>query len=134
MWRKMHSNRDPRDTLYSEIRKEFGGYFTATGNALTGLLNAYPKIFLVLMIFLMIISGALSFTVFRHPDTKATTAAKPVNPVSDGFSNILQTASRIKDGLHLKKVIDSLSTKKQLSAADSSALERALDSLQQIQN
>jgi hypothetical protein len=33
MWKRIHSNRDPRDTLYSEIRKEFGTYFTIAGNA-----------------------------------------------------------------------------------------------------
>lgn len=134
MWKKIHSNRDPRDTLYSEIRKEFGTYFFIAGNFSKRLLNAHPKIFLGLMIALMLASAALSFTVFRHPEPKATHVEKPANPLVNGFSNILQTAAKIKEGLRLKKLIDSLSAKKQLSSADSASLENALDSLQQIQH
>jgi len=134
MWRKIHSNRDPRDTLYSEIRKEFGTYFFIAGNFSKRLLNAHPKKFLGLMIALMLASAVLSFTVFRHPEPKATHLEKPANPVGDGFSKILQTAAKIKEGLRLKKLIDSLSAKKQLTSADSALLENALDSLQQIQH
>lgn len=134
MWRKIHSNRDPRDTLYSEVRKEFGTYFSVAGNFSKRLLNAHPKIILGLMIALMVASAALSFTVFRHPEPKAMHAEKPVNPVGDGFSKILQTAAKIKEGLRLKKLIDSLSARNQLSSADSVLLENALDSLQQIQH
>jgi len=134
MWRKIHSNRDPRDTLYSEIHKEFGTYFSIAGNFSKRLLNAHPKIILGLMIALMLASAGLSFTVFRHPEPKVTHVEKPVNPVGDGFSKILQTAAKIKEGLRLKKLIDSLSTRKQLSSADSALLENALDSLQQIQH
>jgi hypothetical protein len=133
MWRKIHSNRDPRDTLYSEIQKEFGTYFSVAGNFSKRLLNAHPKIMLGLMTALMLASAGLSFTVFRHPEPKVTQVEKPVNPVGDGFSKILQTAAKIKEGLRLKKLIDSLSTRKQLSPADSALLENALDSLQQIQ-
>ncbi|SHM92646.1 hypothetical protein [Mucilaginibacter sp. OK098] len=134
MWRKIHSNRDPRDTLYSEIHKEFGTYFGAAGNVLKQVLNARPKIFLGLMIVLMITSAALSFTVFRHPEAKITRIEKPVDPVEDGFSKILQTAAKIKKGMGLKKLVDSLSARQQLTSADSAMLESALDSLQQIQH
>ncbi|NOW95962.1 hypothetical protein [Mucilaginibacter sp. SG564] len=134
MWRKIHSNRDPKDTLYSEIRKEFGTYFNIAGNHSKRLLTTYPKIFFGLMIVLMLTSAALSFTVFRHPEAKVTPVAKKVNPVGDEFSKIMETATRIKEGLQLKKLIDSLSTRKQLSSADSVLLENALDSLQQIQH
>jgi len=134
MWRKIHSNRDPRDTLYSEVRKEFGTYFSIAGNLSKRLLNSHPKVFLWLMIAMMLGSAALSFTVFRHPEAKVTHVAKQVSPVEDGFSKILQTAAKIKEGLRLKKLIDSLSASKQLSSADSVALENALDSLQQIQH
>ncbi|SEN02131.1 hypothetical protein SAMN05192574_102204 [Mucilaginibacter gossypiicola] len=134
MWKKIHSNRDPRDTLYSEIRKEFGAYFFIAGVVSKRLLNAYPKIFLGVMIVLMLASATLSFTVFRHPEPKATHVKETINPVGDGFSKILQTAAKIKEGLRLKKLIDSLSVSKQLSSADSVLLENALDSLQQIQH
>lgn len=134
MWRKIHSNRDPRDTLYSEIHKEFGTYFTIAGNFIKRLLNAHPRIIMGLMIALIVASTGLSFTVFRHREAKETHVEKPVSAVGDGFSKILQTAAKIKEGLRLKKLIDSLSTRKQLSSADSALLENALDSLQQIQH
>src|SRR5437868_941411 len=98
MWRKIHSNRDPRDTLYSEVHKEFGTYFNAAGQFFKQLLNAYPRIVLGLMIFLMVASAVLSFTVFRHPESKSVRTEKRLNPVGDGFSQILQTASKIREG------------------------------------
>jgi hypothetical protein len=134
MWKKIHSNRDPRDTLYSEVRREFGSYFTIAGHVSKRVLDRHPKVFLWLMVSLMLASAALSFTVFRHPESKTTHVEKPLNQVGDGFSRILQTATKIKDGLRLKKLIDSLSAKNQLSSADSALLENALDSLQQIQH
>ena len=134
MWRKIHSNRDPRDTLYSEIHKEFGTYFNAAGQFFKKLLNAHPRIFLGLMILLMVASAVLSFTVFRHPDSKSVRVEKRLNPVGDGFSQILQTASKIREGMRLKKLVDSLSARDKLSSADSTTLENALDSLQQLQH
>jgi hypothetical protein len=135
MWRKIHSNRDPKDTLYSEIYREFGTYFNAAGQVFKQVVDAHPKIFLGLMIFLMVSSAVLSFTVFRHPDTTTTVRVeKMVNPVGDGFSTIRQTANKIKEGMRLKKVVDSLSSREKLSSADSTALENALDSLQQLQH
>lgn len=134
MWRKIHSNRDPKNTLYSEIYREFGTYFNAAGRVFKQVVDAHPKIFFGLMILLIISSAVLSFTVFRHPDTSTKVRVeKRVNPVDDGLSKILQTAKRIKEGMRLKKVIDSLSSREKLSYADSTALENALDSLQQLQ-
>lgn len=134
MWKKIHSNRDPRDTLYSEIRREFGTYFNAAADVSKRALVAFPKVWLALMIFLMLASAILSFTVFRHPDPKPVKEVKTINPVDDGFSKILQTATKIKEGMRLKKLIDSLSGKQRLSVADSTALENALDSLEQLQH
>ena len=134
MWKRIHSNRDPRDTLYSEIRKEFGTYFSAAGNGLRSILNAYPKTALVSMIVLMLISGILSFTVFRYSEPEKLNKLQTVNPIGDGFTQILQTATKIKVSLRLKKRIDSLSNRTQLTAADSLALGNALDSLQLLQN
>jgi len=133
MWRKIHSNRDPRDTLYSEIRREFGTYFYVAGNGFKSLLNAYPKVAFVSMVILMFVSAALSFTVFRQPGRKELSMIKTVNPVGDGFSQIIRTAEKIKVSLRLKRHIDSISSKKQLNATDSTMLENALDSLQHLQ-
>ncbi|RYG50676.1 MAG: hypothetical protein EOO01_10165 [Chitinophagaceae bacterium] len=133
MWRKIHSNRDPRDTLYSEVQKEFGTYFNAAGQFFKELLNAYPKLCWMLMIFLMVASAVLSFTVFRRPEPKSDRVVKRINSVDDGFSKILETASKIQEGMRLKKMVDSLSAKEKLSSADSMVLETALDNLQKLQ-
>lgn len=132
MWRKIHSNRDPRDTLYSEIHKEFGSYFAIAGNAAKRLVGAYPKFFWGCMIFLMTLSFVLSFTVFRKPEKANTAVIKKVNPVEDGFSQILQATGNIRETMKLKKLVDSLTAKKQLSVEDSTLLDSALDRLSKI--
>ncbi|MBD1362526.1 hypothetical protein IDJ77_01775 [Mucilaginibacter sp. ZT4R22] len=132
MWRKIHSNRDPRDTLYSEIRKEFGTYFQIAGHAGLNLFKSYPKFFYGCMIALMTISLVLSFTVFRHPEKAVAVPKQEVNPVADGFSQIIQATGNIRQTLHLKKLVDSLSAKQQLTAADSLRLDSALDQLSKI--
>jgi hypothetical protein len=133
MWRKIHSNRDPRDTLYSEVRKEFGTYFSAAGNGIRTLLNANPKLSLAAMIIMMLVSATLSFTVFRQPEAKQVAKLQTVDPVGDGFTRLWETASMIKESLRLKRHIDSISSKKRLNATDSMMLENALDSLQHLQ-
>ena len=129
MWRKIHSNRDPRDTLYSEIRKEFSGYFLIAGNGGKRIFKAYPKFFFGCMIVFMSVSLILSFTVFRNHETPAVIPVKKVNPVEDGFSQIMQATGNIRETLHLKQLVDSLSSKKQLSPTDSVQLDTALDRL-----
>jgi hypothetical protein len=133
MWKKIHSNRDPRDTLFSELRKEFSIYFVAVGAIGKSFLSRYPKFFFGMMVSLMTASLVLSFTLFRHPKVVAA-AVQPakVNPVQDGFSEIMQATAKIRTTLRLKHLVDSISTKKQLSAADSIALDSALSQLQRI--
>jgi hypothetical protein len=133
MWRKIHSNRDPRNTLYSELRKEFGDYFSASGAFNKRILNAYPRLFFWLMIILLLGSAGLSFTIFRRPENKPVTQIKTVSPVTEGFSRIIESAAKIKKGLQLKRMVDSMINKKSLTRQDSITLENALDSLQQIQ-
>ena len=133
MWRKIHSNRDPRNTLYSELRREFGSYFSASDDLIRGLINAYPRLVFWLMIILLLASAGLSFTVFRHPEDKRVAQVKAVSPVSEGFSRIMESASKIKKGLQLKRMVDSLINKKVLTGQDSITLENALDTLQKIQ-
>lgn len=132
MWKRIHSNRDPRDTLYSEIRREFGTYFILAGNSGMRLLNKYPKFFYATMIVFLLASATLSFTLFRNREKPVATVTKKVNPVQDGFSQILAATRRIRETLDLKKVVDSLSRKKQLNARDSVTLDSALDRLQSI--
>lgn len=133
MWRKMHSERDPRDTLFSELNREFGAYANRIGFNMKAFFDKSPKATFGIMVAVMLISAALSFTIFRsrsappHVNLAGTAA-----PVSSGFDELLQATGRIRETLHLKRFVDSLSHKKELTSSDSTALIHALDRLQQL--
>ena len=133
MWKKIHSNRDPRDTIYSELQKEFSTYFGKANGMCKSVLGRHPKFFFGGMVSVMLVSVVLSFTLFRHPETAHPRAGfQKVNPVQDGFSQILQATDKIRETLRLKHLVDSISTKKQLSGTDSTLLDSALNRLQRI--
>jgi hypothetical protein len=133
MWKKIHSNRDPRDTIYSELQKEFSMYFEKAHAAGKSVLTRYPKFFFGGMVAVMLVSMALSFTLFRHPGAiKTSRSPQKVSPVQDGFSQILQATGKIRETLRLKHLVDSISAKKGLSGADSILLDSALNQLQRI--
>lgn len=133
MWKKIRSNRNPGDTLYSEVRKEFSPYFEKAGIGVKEILQKFPKGIFGLMVILMAASLVLTFTVFRHPEQKTMPVTKIiVRPLNDGFDQILRAGAQLKETIRLKKVVDCISAKKRLSASDSIALVQALDSLQKI--
>ncbi|MDB5143366.1 MAG: hypothetical protein JWQ66_2079 [Mucilaginibacter sp.] len=132
MLKKIHSNRDHRDTIYSEVRKEFGVYFKIAGNSIKRCLGSYPRFFFGLMTLLLITSMFLSFTVFRHRDKVAPVTKKAINPVGDGFDRIMRASEQLRETIELKRLVDSISSKKLLSEKDSVALDSALDRLREI--
>jgi len=133
MWKKIRSNRDPQDTLYSEIKKEFKPYFEKAGNKSITFLQKSPKVIFVLMVFSMLLSMVLTFTLLRRPETKARPAARiTVQPLHDGFDEILLAGAQLKETIRLKRIVDSISAKKLLNRSDSITLVQALDSLQHI--
>ena len=133
MFRKIHSNRDPKDTVLSELRKEFSAYFRAAGNFSKRFMSANPKSIFGCMVFLLITSVIISFAFFRHREPAKKIAAVKVSPVGDGLNEILRAGERLRISLQLKHFVDSISLKKSLTAADSLALDSALDRLQTIQ-
>lgn len=145
MFRKLHSNRDPRDTLLREIKKEFSVYFGQAESGIRSVLGRYPRQAFGCMVFLMLVSLVLSFTVFRNREQAVVTvggpAAVPVRgnspgvlaPVGSGFSQILQTTATLKQTLELKQRIDTLLAKGRLSQSDSVQLAASLDELQRLQ-
>jgi len=133
MWKKIRSNRNPEDTVYSEIRKEFSPYFEKAGAGLNIFLQKFPKGVFGLMVVLMIVSLVMTFTIFRHPEQQTKPVPKTtIQPLHDGFDQILRAGAQLKETIRLKKIVDSISAKKQLSGHDSIALVQALDSLQHI--
>jgi hypothetical protein len=88
------------------------------------------------MVTLMLVSLVLSFTIFRHhePVHPHVSVKKQSNPIQDGFTQIMETAGEIRQTLKLKHMVDSITAKKQLTEADSTALDSALSQLQRIHN
>ena len=129
MFKKIHSNRDPGDTLYSEIKKEFGEYFHKAGSGTKSFTERYPKLLFGLMVICIAVSISVVFALRKHP---APPPKITVSPVSDGFSQILNLSAALKETIALKKQVDSLSKKRTLDKADSAALLNDLNRLQQI--
>ena len=129
MFKKIHSNRDPGDTLYSEIKKEFGGYFRKAGSGTRSFTERYPKLIFGLMVLCITVSISVVFALRKRP---APPPKITVSPVSDGFSQILNLSAALKETISLKKQVDSLSKKRTLDKADSAALLNDLNRLQQI--
>ncbi|WP_183580283.1 hypothetical protein HDF18_13225 [Mucilaginibacter sp. X5P1] len=137
MFKKIHSNRDPQGTVYSELKKEFAVYFAAAEGFGRRITERYPNFLFGVMVLMMLTSMVLSFTVFHKaappPQIKAAPKAS-ISPLSNGFDQIMATGAALKETITLKRQVDSLTAKKVLSAADSTVLEKDLDRLQQINN
>jgi len=134
MFRKIRSNRDPRDTVLSELKREFNPYLSKAGGHLKASANRRSTFIFWIMVINILLSAVLSFTIFRHKVISAPNK-KPVkilSPVSSGIDGIMATSRALSEMLRLKKAIDSLSGKKQLTAQDSVRLEQALDRFQQL--
>ena len=129
MFRKIHSKRDASDTLYSEIKKEFGGYFSKAGNETRSFTERYPKLLYGLMVLSIVVSISVVFALRKRP---APPPKVTISPVSDSFSQVLRLSAALKETLVLKKQVDSISRKQTLDKSDSVLLLNDLDRLQKI--
>lgn len=134
MFRKIHSNRDPKDTLFSELRKEFGSYFNALGDISTSIIERCPHVTFGAMVAVLAASLFVSFTFFRQRDKpKSNPVPVRVSTVRDGITEIIIAGEKLKKTMALKTLVDSLTSKKTLTSKDSLVLDSALDRLQSIQ-
>jgi len=135
MFKKIHSNRDPRDTLYSELKKEFSVYLDKGNAGFKSLVSGYPRFVFGLMIALLVASIILAVALRHNMWPKNRIAAAPNNrplSINDGFDNIIAAGAALKQTIRLKRQVDSLTAKKTLTKTDSLILMRDLDSLQHI--
>ncbi|NQX54475.1 hypothetical protein HQN86_12695 [Pedobacter panaciterrae] len=133
MFRKIHSKRDPSDTLYSALAREFRAYIDWLKAKIRGLLKAYPKPVFAFMVVSIIVSASLAVTVFRSEKPTSVPQIKPaVSTVGKGFSQILATADALRESLEIKREISALIAKDSLSSADSVLLEKALNRFHQL--
>jgi type I site-specific restriction endonuclease len=137
MFRKIHSNREPQDTILSQLKTEFAPYVGKAAEAIMGLLKRKPKLIFYAMVASILVSAGLSFIILRNKEPAETgKSAQQVklNVISDGFDQISSTAAAIQQTIRLKQQIDSLSAKRTLSKADSQTLVNDLDQLRHLNN
>lgn len=134
MFRRIHSKRNPKDTLYTELKREFSPHFRKAGAHMKTASSKHARLIFWLMVINIALSVLLSFTVFHHPESPelAKKPLKVLSPVTTGFGQLMETSDALREMLQLKRNIDSLSAKKQLGAKDSVSLENALDRFQQL--
>jgi hypothetical protein len=99
MFKKIHSNRDPRDTLYSELKKEFSVYVDKGTVVFKSLVCGYPRFVFGLMIALLIASLILAVALHHKmlPEKKVARISKNgTPPVNEGFDNIMAAGMALK--------------------------------------
>ncbi|QJD95944.1 hypothetical protein HH214_08680 [Mucilaginibacter robiniae] len=133
MWKRIHSNRDPRDTLQSEIRKEFRPYFDRAVQRFKKMVSRKPKWTFAFMAALLFGSVILSFTHALQPYPATRKSTTEATQVSEGFNQLMGKTLKLRHMITLKGFIDSLSAKTHLTATDSAGLSQALDSLAVLQ-
>jgi hypothetical protein len=134
MWRKITSNRDPRDTIYSELKKEFSPFVGKANGYSRDIAERYPKCIFGCMIALMLASATLGLTVFRHhpPAPQSVQVDKGHSPIQDSYSQLMSTVDKIGLTIQLKNRIDSITAKTQMTPADTIMLNSALNQLERI--
>lgn len=133
MFRKIHSNRDPRDTLYSELKKEFSVYADKGNRFGKKMAVKYPRFLFGSMIVLLMASVVTAVTLHSHVVPPEKVKGKPKTELlNSGFDHILAAGAALSQTIRLRRQVDSITAKKVLTQADSLTLVRDLDSLQRI--
>src|ERR1700709_2471955 len=113
MFKKITSDRDPKDTVFSEIKKEFRPYFNKAGTFLKRCAERYPVFLFWMMVINITLSIILVCTVY-HPKPEAKKPIAKISPIADGIDQIMVVSIRLKLTIALKKQVDSLMHLKQL--------------------
>lgn len=136
MFRKIHSNRDSKDTLWSELRKEFAGYISRADERFRHLCLTYPRQVYTAMVLLLIISIVLSFWILRQrkslPVLLSIQKDVHAKPASDGFVQISQKAAALQETALIKAQIEKLIAKDSLDHRDSVMLTKAIDRFHEL--
>lgn len=133
MFRRIRSNRDPRDTLYSELKKEFSAYAHKGSRFSQELAAKYPRLLFCLMTALLLASAVLAILLHPKMVPPEKTKHRPQSEVlNSGFDHILAAGAALKTTIHLRRQVDSITAKQVLNNSDSITLLRDLDSLQHI--
>jgi hypothetical protein len=133
MFKRITSTRDPRDTLYSELKKEFSVYADKGSRFSQALAAKYPRSLFGLMTALLLTSAVLAVWLHLKMVPPEKVKQKPQSEMlNSSFDHILAAGAALKATIHLRRQVDSITAKKVLNLADSITLARDLDSLQHI--
>ncbi|MGY3055516.1 hypothetical protein ACVWYG_003737 [Pedobacter sp. UYEF25] len=143
MFKKIHSNRNSNDTVFTELKKEFSPYVYLFGKKVNNILTRYPKSIFGIMVGLILASFILSLTIFNvdgkiEPPKKVLVNATHTTPpkfnisADDGLNSIIETTGNLKETIKLKQQINSIIAKKELTKQDSIVLQRDLNQLQEM--
>ena len=135
MFKKLHSNRNPKDTLSSQIKKEFSVYFERTEQYISAYLIKYPSQIFKGMIAVMLVSIVVSFSLSRsnkNISSNTSTFFEAPTAGTNSINQLMETGSAIKETIVLKREIESIISRKILSKTDTSKLKLALDRLESL--
>lgn len=129
MYRKTHSK--PRPDLFQELRKEFGIYFFRFGALWKLIRERYPRQIFTLMLFSILLSGGLAFTVMRVKNAEPLPSLFASGAVPD-IGVAFNTGQALKEVLDLQNQINTVLHKDSLTAADSLLVKSAIQQLESI--
>ncbi|RYE27005.1 MAG: hypothetical protein EOP45_02550 [Sphingobacteriaceae bacterium] len=137
MFKRISSNVNPDATVAKEIRKEFAPYFQSAEANRNRLLNTYPKQIFIAMVGLILLSGIVCFLVLtpshRQKENKPDFfkgATNVTNDVTGGVGQIMDIGTKISDLNKLRKQVEEVLQKPNLSHTDTVFLERAIQQLE----
>ncbi len=133
MSRKTISEQDNQVTLFSELRKEFAGYFTLLSQRRNQFLHRYPGQVFACMLICLVISVVLAFSVMRQKKVSTPSGVgKAGAEMASGLGQILNTGTALKEVLELQSQVEIILKKDSLNQADSLLLKAAFDRLESI--
>lgn len=136
MFKKIHSNRDPEKTIWSELNNEFAPYISKANTGFSTIISAYPKQIFVGMMLLIIVSAVLSFTVFRNTDDPLAVKVSGQVRITPQVpqANMLQMIDLMEETLLIQKQLDSIAAKEVLSATDSLTITNGIKRLDELES
>lgn len=136
MFKKIHSNRDPEKTIWSELNNEFAPYISKANTGFSTIISAYPKQIFVGMMLLIIVSAVLSFTVFRNTDDPLAVKVSQQERIIPQVPqvNMLQMIDLMEETLLIQKQLDSIAAKEVLSATDSLTITNGIKRLDELES
>lgn len=133
MFRKIHSKRDPRDTLLVALQREFAGQFEKFNARFLRFTGCYPRLIFAVMVLLLSLSVACSL-LFDRPEPRVpdVIAFPAVQSSLSGLGRVMQKAESVRESLRIREEANALLAQDSLSRADSLRLARAIDRFHEL--